>query len=54
MDFFSEKNIVGPHGVPDPPSLAQITFITVQIHGMWLTWNICTGGMGYARDAGMY
>ena len=25
-DFFSEKNIVGPHGVPDPPSLAQMTF----------------------------
>ena len=26
MDFFSEKNIVGPHGFPDPPSLAQMTF----------------------------
>ena len=26
MDFFSEKNIVGPHGVPAPPSLAQMTF----------------------------
>ena len=25
-DFFSEKIIVGPHGVPDPPSLAQMTF----------------------------
>ena len=25
-DFFSEKNIVGSHGVPDPPSLAQMTF----------------------------
>ena len=24
-DFFSEKIIVGPHGVPDPPSLAQMT-----------------------------
>ena len=23
-DFFSEKIIVGPHGVPDPPSLAQM------------------------------
>ena len=28
--------------------------ITVQNPGKWLTWNICTGGMGYARDAGMY
>ena len=27
MDFFSEKIIVGPHWVPDPPSLAQMTFI---------------------------
>ena len=26
VDFFSEKIIVGPHGVPDPPSLAQMTF----------------------------
>ena len=26
MDFFSEKIIVGPHGVPDSPSLAQMTF----------------------------
>ena len=26
MDFFSENIIVGPHGVPDLPSLAQITF----------------------------
>ena len=26
VDFFSEKNIVGPHGVPDPPFLAQMTF----------------------------
>ena len=25
-DFVSEKIIVGPHGVPDPPSLAQMTF----------------------------
>ena len=25
-DFFSEKIIVGPHGVPDPPSLAQMPF----------------------------
>ena len=25
-DFFSEKIIVGPHGVPNPPSLAQMTF----------------------------
>ena len=25
-DFFSENIIVGPHGVPDPPSLAQMTF----------------------------
>ena len=24
--FFSEKIIAGPHGVPDPPSLAQMTF----------------------------
>ena len=24
-DFFSEKNIVGPHGGPDPLSLAQMT-----------------------------
>ena len=26
MDYFSEKIIVGPHEVPDPPSLAQMTF----------------------------
>ena len=26
VDFFSEKIIVGPHEVPDPPSLAQMTF----------------------------
>ena len=26
LDFFSEKIIAGPHGVPDPPSLAQMTF----------------------------
>ena len=26
MDYFSEKIIVGPHDVPDPPSLAQMTF----------------------------
>ena len=26
VDFFSEKIIVGPYGVPDPPSLAQMTF----------------------------
>ena len=26
MDFFSEKIIAGPHWVPDPPSLAQMTF----------------------------
>ena len=26
VDFFSEKIIAGPHGVPDPPSLAQMTF----------------------------
>ena len=25
-DLFSEKIIVGPQGVPDPPSLAQMTF----------------------------
>ena len=25
-DFFSEKIIAGPHWVPDPPSLAQMTF----------------------------
>ena len=25
-DLFSEKIIVGPNGVPDPPSLAQMTF----------------------------
>ena len=25
-DFFYEKIIVGPLGVPDPPSLAQMTF----------------------------
>ena len=25
-DLFSEKIIAGPHGVPDPPSLAQMTF----------------------------
>ena len=25
-DLFSEKIIVGPHGVPDLPSLAQMTF----------------------------
>ena len=25
-DFFSEKIIAGPHGVLDPPSLAQMTF----------------------------
>ena len=25
-DFFSEKIIAGSHGVPDPPSLAQMTF----------------------------
>ena len=25
-DFFSEKIIAGPHVVPDPPSLAQMTF----------------------------
>ena len=24
--IFSEKNIVGPHGVPDPPYLVQMTF----------------------------
>ena len=24
--FFSKQNIVGSHGVPDPPSLAQMTF----------------------------
>ena len=24
--FFLKKIIVGPHGVPDPPSLAQMTF----------------------------
>ena len=29
-------------------------YISVQNPGKWLTWNICTGGMGYARDAGMY
>ena len=31
--------------------------ITVQNSGKWLTWNICTGGMGYAgyaTNAGMY
>ena len=27
VDFFSEKIIAGPHWVPDPPSLAQMTFI---------------------------
>ena len=26
VDFFSEKIIVCPHEVPDPPSLAQMTF----------------------------
>ena len=26
VDFFSEKIIAGPHWVPDPPSLAQMTF----------------------------
>ena len=26
VDYFSEKNIVGPHEDPDPPSLAQISF----------------------------
>ena len=26
VDYFSEKIIAGPHGVPDPPSLAQMTF----------------------------
>ena len=26
VDYFSEKIIVGPHEVPDPPSLAQMTF----------------------------
>ena len=26
VDYFSEKNIAGPHGVPGPPSLAQMTF----------------------------
>ena len=26
VDFFSENIIVSPHGVPDPPSLAQMTF----------------------------
>ena len=27
MEFrLAEKIIVGPHGVPDPPSLAQMTF----------------------------
>ena len=26
VDYFSEKIIVGPHGVPDPPSLAKMTF----------------------------
>ena len=26
VDFFSEKIITGPHWVPDPPSLAQMTF----------------------------
>ena len=25
-DFFSEKIIVGPHEVPDPPPLAQMAF----------------------------
>ena len=24
--FFSQKIIAGPYGVPDPPSLAQMTF----------------------------
>ena len=24
VDYFSEKIIAGPHGVPDPPSLAQM------------------------------
>ena len=27
-------------------------FITVQNSGKWLTWNICTGGMGYAGYKG--
>ena len=26
VDFFSEKIIAGSHWVPDPPSLAQMTF----------------------------
>ena len=26
VNFFLKKNIVGPHGVQDPPSLAQMTF----------------------------
>ena len=26
VDFLSENIIVGSHGVPDPPSLAQMTF----------------------------
>ena len=28
--------------------------ITVQNPGKWLTWNICTGGIGNTGDAGMY
>ena len=26
VDFFSEKIIAGPHGVPDPPSFAQLAY----------------------------
>ena len=29
-----------------------LSLITVQNSGKWLTWNICTGGMGYAGYKG--
>ena len=29
VNYFSEKIIVGPHEVPDPPSLAQMTFTSM-------------------------
>ena len=32
----SEKIIVGPHGVPDPPSLAQMTFTQCTHKGLGL------------------